>query len=121
MNYNSVNVLGNGIHFNRVYRLCRCARIPTKSIFNARLGINTDQRGLRPENREIFSNPPPIRSKSSDFERQAHAFMREPPYILSGASTPMRYSACFKTLRTTSVSRSLAARTPGSSTMTLFS
>ena len=78
MNYSFVNVLRTSIHFNRVYRLCRCARIPTKSIFNARLGIITDQRGLRPENREIFSNPPPIRSKSADFERQAHAFMREP-------------------------------------------
>jgi hypothetical protein len=33
---------------------------------------------LRPENREIFSNPPLNRSKSADFERQAHAFMREP-------------------------------------------
>ena len=78
MNYSFVNELRTSIHFNRVYRLCRCARIPTKSIFNARLGIITDQRGLRPENREIFSNPPPIRSKSADFERQAHAFMREP-------------------------------------------
>ena len=33
----------------------RSVRIPTKGIFNARLGINTGQCGLRPENREIFS------------------------------------------------------------------
>ena len=74
MNYSFVNELRTSIHFNRVYRLCRCARIPTKSIFNARLGINTDQRGLRPENREIFRQPPnpsPPRAKSSDFDRKA--------------------------------------------------
>ena len=84
MNYNFVSVLRSSIIFNRVYRLCRCARIPIKSIFNVRLGINTEvaksessirpepspaeagdnfafgkitfQCGLRPENREIFSN-----------------------------------------------------------------
>ena len=42
-------------------------------------------------------------------------------HILTGASTPIRYSATFKVCRAASVSMSLAARVPGSSTMTLFS
>ena len=42
-------------------------------------------------------------------------------YIRSGASTPIRYRACFSVWRTASVSIRRAARVPGSSTITLFS
>ena len=44
-----------------------------------------------------------------------------PAYMRSGASTPIRYSACLSTCFTARVRSRRAARVPGSSTMTLFS